>query len=227
MEKLWYLAQIKIFENLPQEDLIQINGVTHMSIISKNTIIQTPLSKSLGLYFVKKGKLRIYKLSESGKQFTIGIIGTGNTFGETSLFSMETKGAYIEVIEDTLLCHLEDKEFEGFLIERPKLLLNILKIMSEKISEQNLMLEQLANYDIRQRLMYWLSKLAVEFGNEYGEFITIGLSLSHQELANMIGATRESVTSTLNQLNKEGVIISGRMNISVRKDILNKWKANL
>lgn len=224
MEKLWYLSQIKIFENLPQEDLIKINGVTHMSIINKDTIIQTPLSKSLGLYFVKKGKLRIYKLSKSGKQFTIGIIGTGNTFGETSLFSMETKDAFIETIEDTLLCHLDDKDFERFLIERPTLLLNILKIMSDKICEQNLMLEQLANYDIRQRLLYWLSKLADEFGNEQGEFVTIDLSLSHQELANMIGSTRESVTSTLNQLNKEGVIISGRMNISVRTDILNKWK---
>jgi CRP-like cAMP-binding protein len=96
MEKLWYLSQIKIFSNLPEEDLIKINGVTHMSTIPKHTIIQTPHSSLLGLYLVKKGKLRIYKLRSSGKQFTIGIIGYGNTFGETSLFSMETKNTYIE-----------------------------------------------------------------------------------------------------------------------------------
>jgi CRP-like cAMP-binding protein len=224
MEKLWYLSQIKIFSNLPKEDLIKINGVTHMSTIPKHTIIQTPDSSHLGLYLVKKGKLRIYKLSSSGKQFTIGIIGHGNTFGETSLFSMETKDTYIETIEDTLLCLFKDDDFEAFLVERPKLLMNILKRMGEKINEQNLMLEQLANYDIKQRLMYWLIKLANEFGNEEGEIITIDLALSHQELANMIGSTRESVTSTLNELVKEEVIITGRMSIGLRKEMLSVFQ---
>jgi len=224
MEKLWYLSQIKIFSNLPKEDLIKINGVTHMSTIPKHTIIQTPDSSLLGLYLVKKGKLRIYKLSSSGKQFTIGIIGYGNTFGETSLFSMETKNTYIETIEDTLLCLFKNDDFEEFLLERPKLLMNILKRMGEKINEQNLMLEQLANYDIKQRLMYWLIKLASEFGNEEGEIITIDLALSHQELANMIGSTRESVTSTLNELVKEEVIIMGRMSISLRKEMLSVFQ---
>lgn len=220
MEKLWYLSQIKIFSNLQREELIKINGVTHMSTIPKHTIIQTPDSSHLGLYLIKKGKLRIYKLSPAGKQFTIGIIGHGNTFGETSLFSMETKNTYIETLEDTLLCLFKNEDFEKFIIERPKLLMNILKRMGEKINEQNLMLEQLANYDIKKRLMYWLIKLANEFGNEEGGFIVIDLSLSHQELANMIGSTRESVTSTLNELVKEDAIITGRMSIGIRKDML-------
>ncbi|MBU3189545.1 Crp/Fnr family transcriptional regulator [Clostridium bowmanii] len=86
------------------------------------------------------------------------------------------------------------------------------------------MLEQLANYDIKQRLMYWLIKLANEFGNEKGEIITIDLALSHQELANMIGSTRESVTSTLNELVKEEVIIMGRMSISLRKEMLSVFQ---
>jgi CRP-like cAMP-binding protein len=123
-----------------------------------------------------------------------------------------------------LLCLFKNDDFEEFLLERPKLLMNILKRMGEKINEQNLMLEQLANYDIKQRLLYWLIKLASEFGNEEGKIITIDLALSHQELANMIGSTRESVTSTLNELVKEEVIIMGRMSISLRKEMLSVYK---
>ncbi|MDF1617625.1 Crp/Fnr family transcriptional regulator, partial [Petrocella sp. FN5] len=220
MEKLWYLSQIKLFNHLTKDDMGQINNMTHMSTIPKNTIVQTPFSQPKGLYLVKEGKLRLYNLNSEGKQYTIGIIGHGNTFGNTSLFSLGTQNIYIETLEDTLICLFDPKQLEDYLLSRPQLLMNILGHLSQKIEEQNKMLEQLALYDIKQRTLYWLRKLANDFGLDTGEYITIDLPLSHQELANMIGSTRESVSLILSELSQEGIILSGRLKISISKSKL-------
>lgn len=217
MDKLWYLSQMKLFKGLSKDEIETMHAFTHMSTIPKNTIVQTPNRKNNGLYFVKEGKLRLYNLSPEGKQYTLGIIGKGNTFGTTSLFSLGTQNAYIETLEDILICLFDPEQLEAFLLARPTLLLSILKNLSIKIEEQNQMLEQLALYDIKERTVFWLKKLAKEFGVENGDFVTIDLPLSHQELANMIGSTRESVSVILSHLSKEGIILSGRLNISILK----------
>ncbi len=220
MEKLWYLSQIKLFDHLTEDDMHHIDEVTHMSTIPKNTIVQTSHSQPKGLYIVKKGKLRLYNLNSEGKQYTLGIIGPGNTFGNTPLFSLGTQNIYIETLEETLICLFDNAHLEDFLLTRPQLLMNILGHLSQKIEEQNKMLEQLALYDIKQRILYWLRKLANDFGLDSGDYITIDLPLSHQELANMIGSTRESVSLILSELSQEGIIISGRLKISVSKSNL-------
>ncbi len=218
MNKLWYLSQIKILKDLSDEDMDYIQTVTEMINIPKGTIVQTPYSVHGGIYFVKEGKLRLYTLNEEGKQFTLGIIGSGNSFGNTKLFSLGTQNAYIETIEDVIFCLMRDNELEEFLLKRPKLLMNILKNLSLKLEEQNHMLEELALYDLKHRVLFWIRKLAHEFGVNHGEFTTIDLPLSHQDLANMIGSSRESVSIVLSDLVTEGIILSGRLKISIKSE---------
>ncbi|MCF6095198.1 Crp/Fnr family transcriptional regulator [Microaerobacter geothermalis] len=218
MNKLWYLSQISLLEALPMEDLMEIDRMAPMSTLRKNTLIQTPETFREGLYFIKEGKLRLYKINAEGKQFTLGILGKGNVFGEIDSFSMGTKDIYIETMDDTILCSLGKEQFEQFLAERPQLALKFLKMLSERLKERDELLEQLALGDIRDRVLHLLIKLSEQFGLAVGEFYKIDLPITHQELANMIGATRESVTVVLNQLVKEDVIRTGRMSIQVRLD---------
>ena len=222
MDKLWYLSQIKLFQDLSHEDIEYIHTFTDMSNVPKGTIVQTPYSRHSGIYFVKEGKLRLYTLNEDGKQFTLGIIGKGNSFGNTNLFSLGTQNVYIESIEDILICLINNEQLEQFLLKRPNLLMTILKNLSIKVEEQNHMLEELALYDLKHRALFWIKKLAREFGVDHGDFITIDLSLSHQELANMIGSSRESVSVILSDLTNEGIILSGRLKISINKEALEK-----
>ncbi len=217
MNKLWYLSQIKILKDLSSEDMDYFNQVTEMTKIPKGTIVQTPFGEHSGIYFVKEGKLRLYRLNEDGKQFTLGIIGSGNSFGHTQLFSLGAHNAYIETIEDVLICLMKDDELEPFLLDRPHLLLNILKNLSLKLEEQDHMLEELALYDLRHRVLFWIRKLAQEFGVDHGYFITIDIALSHQDLANMVGSSRESVSIVLSELATEGIILSERLKISLHR----------
>ncbi len=89
------------------------------------------------------------------------------------------------------------EQFEQFLVDRPQLALKLLRVLSERLNEQNAMLEQLALGGIRDRVLFLLVKLSEQFGVAAGEYHRIDLPLTHRELANMIGATRESVTVVL------------------------------
>lgn len=223
MNKLWYLSHISMFEALPQEELLKIEKVIPMLTLRRNTLIQTPETFREGLYFVKEGKLRLYKINSNGKQFTQGILGKGNVFGELDSFSLGTKDVFIETIDDVLLCSMGKEQFEQFLAEHPQLALKLLRVLSERLNEQNAMLEQLALGGIRERILFLLVKLSEQFGVPEGEYDKIDLQLTHQELGNMIGATRESVTVILNELIKEGVIKTGRLSIRICKEKASRY----
>jgi CRP-like cAMP-binding protein len=218
MNKIWYLSQISIFDTLPMEDLMEIERMAPMSTIKKKTLIQSPETFCEGLFFLKEGKLRLYKFSPEGKQFTLGILGQGNVFGEIDSFSLGTRDIFIETMEETLLCSLTKEEFERFLVDRPQLALKLLKLLSERLKERDALLEQLALGDIRDRVLHLLLKLSDQFGKKEGEYDKIDLPITHQELANMIGSTRESITIVLNELAEEDIIRTGRMSIHIHRE---------
>jgi CRP-like cAMP-binding protein len=218
MNKISYLSQIKLFDALPMEDLMEIDQMAPMTNLKKNTVIQTPETFREGLYLLKKGKLRLYKINPEGKQFTLGILGNGNVFGEVDSFSLGTRGIYIEAMEETILCSLGKEQFEQFLVSRPQLVMKLLKVLSDQLNERDAMLEQLALGGIRDRLLHLLIKLSDQFGIEDGSYFKIDLPLTHQELANMVGRTRESVTIVLNELAREDIVRTGRMSIHLDKN---------
>jgi CRP-like cAMP-binding protein len=218
MDKLWYLSKISIFETLSEADLSEIDRMapmTHFNSLPKGTMIQNPDNYQEGLFFVKLGKLRIYKINAEGKQFTTGILGHGNMFGEIDAFSFGTKGLFIETMEETLICSVMKEHFESFLHKRPQLAMKFLKELSNRLKERDDLLEKLALGDIRERVLHLLIKLSEKFGIQEEHYMKIDLDLTHQEIANMIGATRESVTVILKDLNNEAIILTGRKTIKV------------
>lgn len=219
MDKVWYLSQINLFEELPMKDLRTIDAMAPMSSIRKGTLIITPSTENKNLYLLKKGRVRLFKVNEDGKQFTTGLLGKGNIFGETDTFSTGSGSAYVEAMDDALVCVLGKQDFETFLMKRPQVALKMVSILTQRIRESEDMLENLAFRDVRYRLLYLLAKLAKRFGQrnviKLSRYTKLDLNLSHQELANMIGATRESVSVALSNLSKDGVVSTGRKEIAV------------
>lgn len=142
MNKLLYLSQISLFEALSMEELEEIAVMTPMTTIERNTIIQTPDTFREGLYMLKEGKLKLYKINPDGKKFIVSILGSGNVFGETDSFSLGTKDAFIETMNETILCTLGKEQFEKFLAERPHLAVKIMKELSSMLKDRDAMLSQ-------------------------------------------------------------------------------------
>ncbi|NJJ37917.1 Crp/Fnr family transcriptional regulator [Paenibacillus apii] len=216
INKLWYLSQIKLFDKVDAEDMQVIDKGTHHARIRKHTIIQSPEIAGSGLYFVKEGALRLYIINEEGRQFTVGILGKGSTFGEVESFSLGTHGVYIETLEDTLLCSISSEQFEAFIADRPEIMKRVMRILSDNLNQKNSMLEKMALGTVKEKLLFLLMHLAEEFGIPEDGYARIDLPLTHQELSNMIGVTCESVTAAIHELGKENTIRSSRKSVSVR-----------
>lgn len=223
MDKLWYLSQISLFEALSMEELQEIEKMTPMTMIKRGELIQSPDTFREGLYLLKEGKLKLYKINPEGKQFIVSILGSGNVFGEIDSFSLGTRDTFIETMDETMLCSLGKEQFEQFLVDRPHLTVKIMKELSRLLQERDAMLSQLALGNVRDRILHLLKTLAQKFGVLEDEFHKIDIPLSHQEIANMIGSTRETVTVILNDLSKQGIIKTGRMSIHVNLAHLSEY----
>src|SRR5690606_18543072 len=101
MDNIHYLSQFNLLYALDTDDLIEMEQLTVITVVPKNRFIQTPETFSERLFFVKKGKVRLYKVNEEGKQFTSDIINEGNVFGELDMISFGTRDHYIETIEES------------------------------------------------------------------------------------------------------------------------------
>ncbi|WP_342550566.1 Crp/Fnr family transcriptional regulator [Lysinibacillus sp. FSL M8-0216] len=221
MDNIQYLSQFNLLNSLSMEDLIEMEQLTLITTFPKNTFIQTPETFSEGLYFVKRGKLRLYKVNAQGKQFTSDILNEGNVSGEMDIISFGTRENYIETIEESHICLMNKERFENFLIQRPQFMMTLLKVLSNRIIGMSQLTQNLALGKLHDKVLYALIKLSDQFGlTGDNEYYKIDFPLSHQEIANLVGATREAVTVVLQELVKEEVIKTGFKTIYIHREKL-------
>ncbi|MEK5255188.1 Crp/Fnr family transcriptional regulator [Paenibacillus sp. FSL F4-0125] len=219
METIDYLSQFNLLQSLALEDLIEMEELTRITVVPKNTYIQTPTTFSEGLFFVKKGKVRLYRLNSDGKQFTSDILSEGNVFGEMDVISFGTRDHYIEAMEECHICTIDPVRFEEFVATRPRFLMSLMQVLSDRIKSMSQLSQNLAIGNLHDKILCVLLKLSDQLGvkNE-DNLYRIDVPLSHQEIANLIGSSREAVTVALQELVKAEVIQTGFRTIYVHRD---------
>ncbi|WP_339180284.1 Crp/Fnr family transcriptional regulator [Paenibacillus sp. FSL R5-0701] len=219
MDKILYLSQFDLMSSLSEADLIEMDGMTSITTIPKNRQIQTPDTFTEGFYFVKKGKVRLYTLNPEGRQFTLDILTEGNVFGEMNGISLGTRAVYIETMEECDICLMNKQRFEQFLIEHPQFMMRLMNVLSERIKRMSELTQTLALGNLHEKVLHNLFRLAEQMGwIEEDEYCRIQLGLTHQEIAWMAGATRESVTIVMQDLVKSGRIRTGFKSVSLHRD---------
>lgn len=206
MDKLLLLSQISLLEELPMDDLKAVEELSEMKPVKKGTIILSPDKPMEALFFLKKGQIRLFRMNHHGKQFTVDILTSGNIFGETSTLSLTDDQVYAEAMTDTYLCMIERNDFEEFIERNPKIALKFINILSNRLKEVYSLSEKIALSDVKYRLIYLLLKLSEKTGRRINEWQTINMKLTHADIANMIGSTRETTSAILSQLKKDGLI---------------------
>ncbi|WP_274651146.1 Crp/Fnr family transcriptional regulator [Paenibacillus humicola] len=131
---------------------------------------------------------------------------------------------YIEAMESTLVCSMSEAQFERLIVSRPDLALKFLKAVSERLKERDEQLEQLAFNGLRGRILHLLSTLSAKFGIIEDGYALIDLPLTHQEIANMLGATREAVSGIMSALVKEGIVKTSRKSVQLAVTMLEESK---
>jgi len=215
--KLWYLENFNILDSLSKKEMMRLGERTSMRNCHKNEIIYMPSDKSNTLYFLKKGKVKVSSISEDGREMIHTILGEGEIFGELAITDQQERGHVAETTEDALICSIGINEFEEFLQHNPSLNLSITKIIGFRLRKIQSRLETMWFKSAPDRIRYFIKDLSDEHGKSVGDEKVVSLNLTHQEIASLTATTRQTVTSTLNDLEKQGIIHYDRKRILIRR----------
>lgn len=217
MEKdnLFYLQKMPLFSNLREEELRALSQIVIERKYRKSSNIFFEGDPGDGVYFVKSGQVKITKTSEEGGEQILHLLGPGDIFGEVVLFDGGDFPATAQTIVDCQIGMIRNQDMESFIRGNPEVALKFLKVMSQRLRAAQVKIKNLALQDTLRRTIGMLLHLAQEHGQKTAEGVEINLPLNRQELANMVGTSRETVTRILSRLNKENLIILDKHKIVI------------
>lgn len=205
------LKNIPLFSSLKDEELEAIDRLSLTKKCSKDTIILLEDEEGDTLFVITKGKVKVSTFSEGGKELIFTILGGGDFFGDMSLLDGRPRSATVISIEDTEMKMIRRSDFHILIEKHPKIALRLLEALTLRLRRTDERLESLALLDVTGRIAGVLLQLAEEQGEKSNHSVRIKYRPTHQELANMVGTTRETVTRVLKQLeNKDYITIDGK-----------------
>jgi len=207
--KLWYLAKINLFQELSPEALKEVAQMSRMRDFERDTYISTPHDDdSERIYFLKRGEVEVYESTDNGKKIIIDILEPGDIFGYKNIADDLSPGnrKFIRANSPVTLCIMPRLDFLELLKQKPELALKIIKTFSERLSNAEGRLRDAALYDVETRVFKSLERLCEKYGIEEDGVRKITRRFTHEEVAQFVGAARETITRALSQLAKKGKI---------------------
>ncbi len=208
-DKIGYLSDIEIFQDLSPREMQELDRITTMSNVQKGKVFYRPEDVTEVLFIIKQGRVQLYRISAEGKKLVITTLGAGNLFGEMALVGEQMHNTFAEAIEDCLICVMSRTDLERLILNKPQVALRVLDITGRRLHEAEERLEDMAFKGIPARLASLLLRVREEQGSNEIK------GLTHQDLAEMVGTYRETATQVLNDLKNDGLIDIGRKRIVI------------
>ncbi len=215
-EKFWYLKNCSLFECLSDDHVRRLESRAKSRAFKRGSLVYVPTDQGDCVLLLTSGRVKIFHNTQDGKQAVLALIDPGELFGELAIATFEDgqREEYAEAMEASTLVLIPAEDIKRLATENPHLSLGITKLMGLSRRRFERRLKSLLFRSNRERLVHLLFDLAEKYGRYTKEGgITLGIHLSHQELANIIGSTRETVTLVLGELQVEGLIAINRRDI--------------
>ncbi len=200
------LRDIALFADLSGKELHEIRSHVIQREFKKNQMILCEEETSEFMYIILDGKVKISRLGKEGKETILSMHGKGEFFGELSLIDGKTAPASVVAVENSMVAIISKNHFHSLLYTQRKVLENLLMILCSRLRESWQKIEMLNFNDASQRLKMLLNILAETYGEKTPEGTILHVRLIHQDMADMTGLTRETVTRVLDKLKKNGEI---------------------
>lgn len=209
---------IPLFQNLPTEQFDYLLKLAHEISYDKSSIIITQGEHSNSLYIVIEGRLKVYVTDAEGRQALLAFLNKGDFFGELSLLDDQPRSASVMAVAKTRLLRLTQEAFYRFVEAHPENLLPMLRILTSRLRAQDDAIRSLSTQDVYGRVARVLLNEAEE--REKGH---ITPRLTHQEIAEMVGSSREMVSRILGDLRKGGYIKVENKQIHIERKLPSRW----
>jgi CRP/FNR family cyclic AMP-dependent transcriptional regulator len=204
--KLWYLKRINLFSELRQSELQELDRITRMYEVAKKQAVYVAGDPGSTVFLLKKGRVKVVSHAPSGKELTFEILEPGEIFGEVEALEGVGRESSAEAVEDTLLCAIRKEDFERYLRQHPDLSFKLTKLMGFRLRRIRNRVEDLVFRDVPARLARLLLDLSKSDGERYGSGVRLKIRLTQQEIANLVGCSRETISVVLRQFKEQGLL---------------------
>lgn len=204
-EKVQAIKSTTLFQKLPLRSVRQLAYIAREREVSKKELFINQGDDPDAAFIICSGGVRVYTLSEDGEEVTLAILGTGEIVGEISLIDEGPRSACVEALEQTLLLEVGKVNFRLMIKQNPEIAVNLLYAFAHRIRVSNQQMELIHLKNLIDRTWTVLQTLAEFFPNRE-------ITLSQEQIAGIVGASRARVTEVLSKLE-----VAGKINISHRR----------
>ena len=201
-----FLKENRVFTGLFNGDFDMVLDVTHSGSVNRRQLIYQPGDLSDAVYWIKSGRIKLYKLTEDGREIIFGLYQTGEVFGELAFVEDRPREYFAEAMDDTQFISIKRSGLFSIAKRKPGVIYRFAKLIAERRRETEATMESLLYKGVRERLAGQLLKLSKEYGIEDNRGKLLRIKITHKDLASLIGSSRETVSLTLGELKRVGLI---------------------
>jgi CRP/FNR family transcriptional regulator len=201
-----HLKNIQLFSSLTDDELHQIKDKLSLKRYKKHEVILFEEDTTEYMYIILNGKTKVVQTTEDGKEILLAMHHSGEFFGEMSLLDGKTSPATVVAMEDSSVAIISRQEFYSLIRAQQNVLDNLLLILCSRLRDSWEKIQLLNLKNASQRIKILFLMLSDRYGEKTAEGVTLNIKLTHQEIAEMTGMTRETVTRMIDKWQKDGEI---------------------
>lgn len=221
MNDLWYIPPSDFLSRMSAGDREILLAAGTRKKFRKNDLIFQAGSPGENVYALIEGRVKIYQLSGLGKETILWFCLPGEVFGLAEIPRGGRREVYAQACSDSTIVTIGKERFQRFLAESPPAAMLIIDLLSCRLRALGEMLMNLSSDDATSRVIKLLIRLWARYGREMEGDVYLNITLTHQEMADMIGTSRQTVTTVLNQLRRKNVLAVENHRIHIlRPDLL-------
>jgi len=213
-----YLKQVPLFADLADEEVRELMTVARRRVFRAGEVIFHREDPGQVLYVIKEGKVKICLISPDGQEMTLTVLGKGEYFGEFALLDGLPRSTDAIASERVECYTLQRSDFHNAITKNPKIAIQAMEVLSKRLRNTNQMVEDLIFLDVYGRVAKKLLELADAHGAKAEDGgIRIEMRLTQQELASMVGASRESVNKVMGYFTEKNFISTDKHRITLHR----------
>ena len=200
------LRTVPIFAELTDGDIASLGRLASRRRFPKDTVVFFENEEGDSFFMILDGRIKVTILGDDGREVILSMLGPGDFFGEMALLDNEPRSATAIAVEETELLSLHRTDFQTVLTENRSITSALIKVLTARLRRANHQISTLALLDVYGRVARVIVDMAREEGRRLRDGRIAFRRATHQEIANRIGTTRETVTRMLKDLERQGLI---------------------
>ena len=206
LNDFWHLHNFDWLNELSPEEAEALRARSASAAYATGDLVFGPTQAPQSVYLLESGLVRIYRTSDAGDETTFGYVNPGEIFGELAAFDECARESWAQAAKPSVVWRVTRDAMRAVLQRHPGIVVQVTKQIGSRLKRVETRVEDLVFRDVRSRLSRVLIQLADDFGRPVAEGRLIDLDVTQEELATLVGATRQTVNATLRDMEREALL---------------------